>query len=195
MPQMSCTRKEIEDLTRRLRQQAGVDSQHVHNMSDVTDRLKKIFKFRIRVRPKEIVGWVKAYYRRDVIFLREDIAAALIYGNVEARSIIAHELGHFFLKHTGRCCAREWGKPARVADQQEESEANWFAAFLLAPTHLAENIQSETELRSSFHLSSQLAKYRFWDLQQSRYENGWEEKYRSLGPQQFRYENGWEDII
>lgn len=89
-------------------------------------------------------------------------------GCKRARFTIAHEIGHFFLKHEG--VKRRDAKDNYLSTKTriEENEANIFAALFLAPTELAQNCQNFEEISHKFQIGASAAENRFEELAHER---------------------------
>lgn len=79
------------------------------------------------------------------------------------RFTCAHEIGHWVLNHEGRRFRRLQRKAYERSTpniRRNEREAEKFAAFFLAPDHLARSFDSISEFRSRFGLSRRAAEIR-----------------------------------
>ncbi len=89
-------------------------------------------------------------------------------GNPRARFTIAHEIGHFALAHRGIRQRNLDANNLTAQRKQWEKEANQFAAFFLAPTNLADDCDSPSDIANEFRLSNQASEARFKELESDR---------------------------
>ena len=86
-----------------------------------------------------------AYYEpiSGQIYIREDVYERACNGIARDRFTIAHEIGHFFLHHSGFALCREDSKKSIPTYCDPEWQANTFASFLLMPPNLIRNMSAE----------------------------------------------------
>ena len=88
-------------------------------------------------------------------------------GEPKSRFVLAHELVHLLMHEHHEQAYSEDGSGRLTFIQPEESaetQANWFAACLLAPDHLARECGDETELCLQFDFPEDYASIRLDDM-------------------------------
>lgn len=94
--------------------------------------------------------------------VQETVLESARAGQVRARFTIAHEMGHYFLNHSGDR-RRNPDKNIYVSSKEriEEEEANIFASYFLVPTDLALGCQTSEEIACKFQVSNRAAEIAF----------------------------------
>lgn len=163
---------ELKRLALWLRQQLRMkDILHL-NMLEVLEAMKNLFPdfdYK-RVKDGEVENG-EGLYNSELPYLSipDNIFEALKRNEPRARFTCAHEIGHWILDHEGR----RFRRPQRQRKayerstpqiRRDEREAEKFAAFFLAPDHLADTFSSIRDLRSRFGLSRRAAEIRKTEL-------------------------------
>ena len=117
------------------------------------------------------------------ILIRESTYEAAVNWRPRERFIVAEELCHIALNHSGprhRNCA---GRPVgySYSERQDEREARIMAAFLLAPTELAQHCTSKSEVKDQFLMSNQAAEIRWEQLERHRRHKAGQKRQLPLG--------------
>ncbi|MEQ9248878.1 MAG: ImmA/IrrE family metallo-endopeptidase, partial [Nitratireductor sp.] len=125
-------------------------------------------KFQYRSALARDMGADEAWMDNDshTLTAKEAVLDAAFGGNGRARFTLAHELGHYFLGHTGRR-RRNPDKEvyAGAKERNQESEADLFASFFLVPTDLAMNAKNSEEISNRFQVSLKAAEIAFERIQ------------------------------
>jgi Zn-dependent peptidase ImmA (M78 family) len=168
------TDEAIEELAHSLRKAVGLEHQARPDMMTVIHKIKTGFKRfgYLRVDDSKLPD-AEAQWDADegVMRLRESVFCAMQRGEVRARYTVAHEIGHFALKHAG---VRNRSTHATAAERyvervrSEESEASRFAAAFLAPAYLIGDGESADSIAERFGLSTQAAVIRHDEVERMR---------------------------
>jgi Zn-dependent peptidase ImmA (M78 family) len=157
------THEDVEALTQSLRKALGLDQQERPDMMTVIQKTKVIFKSfgYLRVddaKMPEAEGQWDA--NEGIMRLRESVFRAMQRSEPRARWTVAHELGHFALKHGGtRNRSTEVSSAERFLARvkAEEAEASRFAAAFLAPAHLIRQDDTPETIAERFGISAEAA--------------------------------------
>lgn len=166
------TDEQIEIQSRLARQASGIDGQHRPDLMTVITAFKrndlKPFNYRRCDRdelPDAEAAWDSKY---SVLLIRNEVFQGMNRNEARARFTVAHEFGHFWLKHTG---VRNRSITPSIAERlvsnirREEREAMRFASAFLAPANLIEPFASIEEIMETFLLSKMAATIRSEELQ------------------------------
>lgn len=166
-------RYEVEELKRlalRLREHLRMkDILHL-DMLGVLETMKTLipgFDYK-RVSDSEVKDG-EGLYDSELPYLRIPDATfeALKRNEPRARFTCAHEIGHWVLDHEGqrfRRAERKAYEQSKPSIRRDEREAEQFAAFFLAPDHLAESFSTISDLQTRFGLSRPAAEIRKREL-------------------------------
>lgn len=162
--------EELKRLTLRLRQHLGMKDVLHLDMLGVLETMKTLipgFDYK-RVSDSEVKDG-EGLYDSELPYLPIPDATfeALRRNEPRARFTCAHEIGHWVLDHEGQ----RFRRPERKAYERstpnirrDEREAEQFAAFFLAPDHLAESFSTINDLQTRFGLSRRAAEIRKGEL-------------------------------
>jgi Zn-dependent peptidase ImmA (M78 family) len=147
-----------------LRQQLGITGKHAPDLAHVLNLLPQVlpnFKLKV-VEDSELPNEeAKAYSAACMLKVRKAIMTALRrYGDATARFIIAHELGHLYLKHPGNRFRRRRGRTVPIAQLAMEFEASLFASEFLLPADLVDITLSTGAISRIFQVSTEVAERR-----------------------------------
>lgn len=168
-------RTEIKGRARGLRRSLQIDELHAPDLIAVLMCITTVlpeFRFKVVSDAKLRSAEARAYPQEYLIKLtKSTFNAVKTHGDRRARWTIAQELGHIVLEHPKAPYRKRPGKAFKRADRLLESEANLFAAELLAPTHLARNCCTADEIRARFQISHDAAKIRLEELKKDQFED------------------------
>ena len=157
---------EIAEAATQLRERLGCSSQYSIDLIKILefqmDRLFPGFNL-IVVEDGQLPSTVLALARGQPpeIIVRETIYEGALNQEPRARMVLAHEIGHLALGHTG---IRARSPTRSIRSTVAEHEANRFAAFFLAPAHLAKDCKNAAEISARFGISRQAAEIRIQEL-------------------------------
>ena len=155
----------IRSKARRTRELCGVQSCLAPDIVILLNKAAEVEKD-LKIKPmlsaemNEDEAWLDS--TSNTIYVREAVMVGAQSGNPRDRFTLAHELGHFALRHDGaprRNPNRQIYTSAK--DRTKEEEANLFASYLLAPTELVVACENVQEVQDKFQLSSQAAELAF----------------------------------
>jgi hypothetical protein len=163
------TAETIEAQANFVRQKLNIESVPAFDMYCALEKLQQMAKsFSFRRALEDELGDNEATMDDETgtLVAQENILDDIKAGGNRARFTIAHELGHFFLRHQG-LRRRNPNKGAYVGDKEraEESEANIFASYLLVPTKLAWDARDPEEISNRFQVSLRAAEIAFERVQ------------------------------
>ncbi|HVI27442.1 ImmA/IrrE family metallo-endopeptidase [Hansschlegelia sp.] len=166
------TDEEIEGQTRLARQVAGIDNQLQPDLMTVITAYKRAGSRPFNYQrcgyddlPEAEAAWDAS---KSILMMRHDVFGRMNSNEPRARFTISHELGHFWLKHSG---IRNRSITPSIAERlvsqirREEREAMRFAPAFLAPAHLIDPFASIEEIMETFLLSKEAATIRSQELQ------------------------------
>lgn len=160
------TDEEIEQRVKALRRELGLESQSRPDLRTVIERLTARFRhFSYKQIPYADMPAAEAQWdaRKGVLRIRESIIAAMQRGEPRARMMIANEIGHFAMQHSGarnRSTAQTTAGRLVLEAKKEESEARRFAAMFLAPNYLLSAADTVEDIAERFGLSLEAAMIR-----------------------------------
>lgn len=162
---------EIEQAANEWRRGLGIDSLNTPDMVGVIEQI--CMKLGVAMTIKRDAEMPKAEALANVPGKQLDVPCS-VYANAQrgeprARFTMAHEVGHFLLRHDGYT-ARSIAKTEMyndAASRRQEDEANYFAECFLAPFHLAKNCSGSAEIAEKFQLSDQAAQIA-WERTEAR---------------------------
>jgi Zn-dependent peptidase ImmA (M78 family) len=125
---------EIEEITRKLRQECQVDDMELF---PIVRMVEAVAREGFQVVSNDEIGNNDGltYPDQGIILIREDVYYAACDGNERARDTMAHELGHLVL-HGSTSMARSNVTSVVGPLMDSEWQADEFSGLLLAPTHL-----------------------------------------------------------
>ncbi|MGE7472693.1 ImmA/IrrE family metallo-endopeptidase [Bosea sp. NPDC003192] len=168
------TDDEIERRATALRKELGLDKQLRLDLMTVIHKAKGKFKRFDYLRvPDRGMPDAEAQFDSEtgVISMRESVFQGMQNGNERARMTVAHEMGHFALKHAGvRNRAMQPGAAEKylASVRSAEREAMRFAAAFLAPADLIGPHDNAHEIALRFGLSLQAAEIRRCEVEEMR---------------------------
>jgi hypothetical protein len=121
-----------------------------------------------RVRDDEVKEGEGFYDPAEGLKIPDRTFVALDHQDNRARFSIAHEIGHWVLAHPEQRFRHATKKAYELATpkiQRDERQAEQFAAFFLAPDHLASSRTTVEELQEMFGLSYRAAVIRKHELE------------------------------
>lgn len=161
---------ELKRLALWLRQELRMkDILHL-NMLEVLETMKKLFpNFDYRCVKDSEVEKSEGLYDSELPYLPipDSLFEALKCNERRARFTCAHEIGHWVLDHKGRRFRRlqRKGYERNTPNiRRDERQAELFAAFFLAPDHLAQSFSTISDLQRRFGLSRPAATIRKHEL-------------------------------
>jgi IrrE N-terminal-like domain len=153
----------IETIALEWRETLHINGEHAPDISAILNRPNTQFpNINLRTFPStnyrknRALGWSNA--RTRSINIREDFVRAVQRAQPEARWLAAHELGHIALDHPGNNLF--WASGYLAGDKILEGEAEAFAVELLAPFHLAKNLQTLQDYVTRFRIPYDKARSR-----------------------------------
>lgn len=165
---------ELESVAVRLRRAAGVGEIRAFDIVDVIEkRLPAIFPgLRVVRVPDEQLPHAEAEANSstNTILTRESVYQRAKDWNPRARMILAEEVCHIALGHTGPRFRRRGSRNSAFSqtEYRDEREARQLAALFIAPTALAKECASAEELAEQFFMSSEASEYRWTELERFR---------------------------
>lgn len=160
------TDEEIEQRVKVLRRELGLETQNRPDLRTVIERLAAHFRhFSYQQIPDADMPAAEAQWdaRKGVLRISENIAAVMQRGEPRARMMIANEIGHFAMQHSGarnRSTAQATAGRLMLEAKKEESEARRFAAMFLAPNYLLSATDTVEDIADRFGLSFEAAMIR-----------------------------------
>lgn len=157
------TDEEIEQRVKALRRSIGLEHQPRPDMMTVIQKLKANYRhFNYQRVPDPELPEAEAQWdaEKGLLRMRESVFQAMQRGEPRARWTIAHEIGHFAMKHSGvrnRSTSQTTAERLLLEVKKEESEARRFAAMFLAPCYLLSSSDTVDELVDRFGLSYEAA--------------------------------------
>lgn len=148
-----------------LRAELGLKGELFLDLSDVLARLKQVHPTtKIKIVPAKnapALAWTES--KTKTLYIQESVIKGLARGDAHARYIIAHEMGHLFLKHQA---VRNLGAVQSEAydQQKQEMEAALFANEFLAPFHLSEQPKNAGEITAAFRAHKRTGSQRIAEL-------------------------------
>ena len=160
------TVEQLKALASLLRKALGFQTTKRLNMRVVLTKFRQLYPdFNYLVVKDDELPDAEAKYDPTTRLLKiaDRTFKALENGSPRAAFTIAHELGHPILQHTEirfRHAERKVYERAKPNIYREEREADQFAAFLLAPDHLAEGCRTVEDFMRTFGLGRRAAEIR-----------------------------------
>jgi IrrE N-terminal-like domain len=165
------TRERIKSLAFLLRKELGFENVQQLDMLPVLAAFKKLYPSfdyvrvdKIRVGTHEVPEAEGMYDPETrVLAIPDPVFDDLENWRPRARFSIAHELAHPILQHASirfRRAERKAYERATADIRREEREADQFAAFFLAPDHLADGCVTVQDFMKRFGLSRRAAEIR-----------------------------------
>lgn len=158
----------IEKKALEVRDRLGLDYVYALDPETLLKRLKQKTKLSYRLALDGELGEAEAYLDSDnhLMILSKKVSSGMQLPKNRARFTVAHEIGHYFLGHTGNT-KRHPDKTPYVSPKQiiQEQQADLFASFLLVPTKLALSSQSAKEIEDRFQVSTAVAEIAFERVQ------------------------------
>ncbi len=155
----------VEKRANLVREKLGISGLRAPDFENILNKLKKIAKkFDYKLGLSSEMGGDEALYDNDanLLLVREGVFHDLKAGQPRARFTVAHELGHYFLGHTGiRRRNADKSTYNGPVERAQEIEANIFASYFLVPTQLALDAESPEDISSQFQVSIQVAEIAF----------------------------------
>lgn len=141
------SRNEIAELAYTIRKSCGLENKlHfpvMHFLETVLPSIDDNFGYEI-VEDRSLPGTYAEYDPvENCIRIRQSVYDQACKGNPHHRFTIAHEIGHYFLHGRAVAFARCSDSTYIPAYKDPEWQANSFAAALLMPTYLIENMSAE----------------------------------------------------
>jgi putative toxin-antitoxin system antitoxin component (TIGR02293 family) len=149
-----------------LRSQLGIQDQLSFDFREILKKLNELpARVQVKVVATENVAAL-AWTDQRVIHLQKSVYDQLVQGDVHARHIVAHEMGHVFLHHpvSSRFLHPVSRKDQIVDRNWQEMEADLFAKEFLMPASLVRQFQSADEISAAFHVSFRTAHARIAEL-------------------------------
>jgi putative toxin-antitoxin system antitoxin component (TIGR02293 family) len=141
--------QEIKALAHKLRSSLGVEDERVIDVRKVLKKLTDIFAdIQVEVVPDSRASHF-AWVDSQKLFVKKSVVDSPVLDSY-VRFVLAHQLGHLVLHHSGRSSRKSRGS-SRLGPEKEEREAAIFASeFLmpatLVPFHTVEEIQKNLRL-------------------------------------------------
>jgi len=159
--------KRIASLAAHLRQTIGVRPEKAFPIVDVLEfqicDLWKNFRFVVNLDSNfDPLVLATAKFDPPEIVVRESVYQHAVIDSRPARVVLAHELGHFWLRH-----GRKSLKEAQLEAEYLEWQADEFAAELLMPSGIASRMAPD-EIAGQFKVPPQTAKVRLETLEARR---------------------------
>jgi len=160
------TVEQLKALASLLRKALGFQTTKRLNMRVVLTKFRQLYPdFNYLVVKDDELPDAEAKYdpTTRILKIADRTFKALENGSPRAAFTIAHELGHPILQHTEirfRHAERKVYERAKPNIYREEREADQFAAFLLAPDHLAEGCRTVEDFMRTFGLGRRAAEIR-----------------------------------
>lgn len=169
------TDDDIERQARALRKELGIAEQLRPDMMTVIQKTKSLWKENfgyIRVADEKMPD-AEAQWDSDEkrMSLREAVFVSMQKQEPRARMTVAHELGHFALKHSGvrnRSTTLNAAEKYLARVKREEWEARRFAAAFLAPAEMIAPEDTAEDIAARFGISTQAADIRRLEVQEMR---------------------------
>jgi len=161
----SDTPGEIKALVLRLRKALGMQDVRRLDLHLVLEKMRRLFPdFDYQIVEGGELGLREGFYdsATSKIALPEQVFSGLATVP-RSRFTVAHEIGHWMLRHEGqrnRQAERKAYERAVPQIRRDERHADEFATQLLAPDHLVETCSSVAEIERDFGLSRQAAEIR-----------------------------------
>jgi Zn-dependent peptidase ImmA (M78 family) len=158
--------QELKRLALDLRERLGMRDIRYLNMLEVLEAMKRVFPDFDYKRVKDAkLKDSDGFYDSELPYLQipDTTWSKLERNEPRARFTCAHEIGHWILRHEGfrfRRSTRQAYERSTPNIRRDERDAEQFAAFLLAPDHLAEKFNSLSELQTTFGFSRRAAEIR-----------------------------------
>ncbi|QRM35523.1 ImmA/IrrE family metallo-endopeptidase [Microvirga sp. VF16] len=160
------TDEEIEQRVKVLRRELGLQNQSRPDLRNVIEKLTARFRhFSYQQIPDAEMPDAEAQWeaRKGVLRIRESVVGAMQRGEPRARMMIANEIGHFAMRHSGvrnRSTTQPTAGRSLLEAKKEESEARRFAAMFLAPNDLLRSTDTVEDIVDRFGLSFEAAMIR-----------------------------------
>jgi hypothetical protein len=174
---------QLEAFARELRQKWGIEFEAVPDLCEILEvHLADMYLgFRFRVIPDGELHGAEAFCDAEAnkIEIKQSVYEQVKTGNPRARMILTEEIGHRILGHKGVRFRGAVNKIVTRADpriHREETEAKKFAAIFLAPSYLADECWTATDIQEKFHLSRESAEIRVTELESLRRRSRGEER-------------------
>jgi Zn-dependent peptidase ImmA (M78 family) len=165
------TRDQLKQLVLQLRRKLGLDGVFRLDMEFVLEKMQEVFPdFAYKRVPDSELQDGEGLYDSAEFILRipDRLFEALTRRSRRAHFTIAHEIAHWVLAHEGQRFRRTEKRAYEIATpriRRDEREAEQFAAFFIAPDHLARNCKTVEELENKFGLSRRAADIRLRELE------------------------------
>ena len=158
MAKMTINAGAIRAAAHALRSELGVQNQFALDFPDILKRLKTQVKV-VSAENAPALAWTDA----KTLHIQKSVFERLAQGDVHARYIVAHEIGHIVLNHQAQP-TRHTNRAMDTSWQRLEIEAALFANELLMPTSLMRQFQTADEISAKFHVSRSAAQNRIVEL-------------------------------
>ncbi|MBI4366195.1 MAG: DUF2384 domain-containing protein [Deltaproteobacteria bacterium] len=155
----------IRAAARAVRAKLGIQDQPAPDFRDVLEKLSQVFpKTQVKVvsaANAPALAWTDS----KTLYVQKSVVEGLTKGDVRARYIIAHEIGHLVLKHQApkyravndaTRLHRDW--------KMQELEAALFADAFLMPASLVKQFQTADGISATFQISHSTASNRIAEL-------------------------------
>jgi Zn-dependent peptidase ImmA (M78 family) len=161
----------LESIVVQFRARLGMKDVEYIELESVLEKMVHLFPgFSYRCVPDNMLHGAKGMYssETEVMEIPSNVFLGMKNRIPHFRFSVAHEIAHVILKHEGvrfRHAERKAYEKANPSIWRDEREAEQFAALLLAPTHLAEQCKTATELQKKFGLSSDASEIRIKEIE------------------------------
>ena len=159
----------IEMKANEVRDRIGMDYVYALDLDNVIRHLRKLIsRFQFVKDTAGELGDSEAFMDCEThrLHLSQSVIDGLDCPHSRARFTVAHELGHYFLGHSGNT-KRNPDKSIYLTPAQrvQEQQADLFASYFLVPTALARSSNSAEEIQQRFQVSLSVAKIAFERVQ------------------------------
>jgi len=159
----------IEKTANKVRAKLGMDFVYAVNPETLLQHLKKkISKFDYRAAQPGELEEAEAFMdcETQVMILSDKVMNEMMLSKSRSRFTVAHELGHYFLGHSGNTKRHPDKTKYHTPKQKlQEQQADKFASYLLVPTKLALTSKSAKEIEDRFQVSGKVAEIAFERIQ------------------------------
>ena len=153
----------IKAVARAVRAKLDIQNQLALDFRHVLEKLSRVFpKIEVKVVSAENAPAL-AWTDFKTLYVQKSVAEGLTHGDMHARYIIAHEIGHLALHHPA-VLNRESARPQHRHWQRQEMEAALFANAFLMPASLVKQFQTADEIGTTFQISHTTASNRISEL-------------------------------